>query len=80
MAVVGAGYIGVELAGILNGLGAETHLFIRRNTFLRNFDAEVIAKLAFERLSKVVNDDRVWISKVVLWENERCSATYYEEV
>ena len=38
VAVVGAGYIAVEMAGMFNALGTETHLFIRRDTFLRNFD------------------------------------------
>ncbi|ACS98546.1 glutathione reductase [Aggregatibacter aphrophilus NJ8700] len=37
-AVVGAGYIAVELAGVLNSLGVETHLFVRKHTPLRNFD------------------------------------------
>ncbi|CAE6525085.1 unnamed protein product [Rhizoctonia solani] len=36
--VVGAGYIAVELAGILNTLGSETHLLIRQDRFLRTFD------------------------------------------
>ncbi|KAI0484235.1 hypothetical protein GGR56DRAFT_612895 [Xylariaceae sp. FL0804] len=38
VALVGAGYIAVEFAGMFNALGSETHLFIRHNTFLRNFD------------------------------------------
>jgi glutathione reductase (NADPH) len=37
-AVVGAGYIAVELAGVLNALGSETHLFIRQDAPLRSFD------------------------------------------
>lgn len=41
VAIVGAGYIGVELAGVFHGLGTETHLFIRGETVLRSFD-EVI--------------------------------------
>lgn len=41
VAVVGAGYIGVELSGVFNGLGSESHLFIRGETVLRSFD-EVI--------------------------------------
>ncbi|PWY99106.1 hypothetical protein BCV70DRAFT_163219 [Testicularia cyperi] len=36
--VVGAGYIAVELAGVFNSLGSETHLLIRHDKFLRNFD------------------------------------------
>lgn len=38
IAVVGAGYIAVELAGVLNALDVETHMFIRGQTFLRKFD------------------------------------------
>ena len=38
VAVVGAGYIAVELAGVLNTLGSETHLIIRHDNFLRTFD------------------------------------------
>ncbi|KAL8559266.1 hypothetical protein ACOMHN_040390 [Nucella lapillus] len=36
--VVGAGYIAVELAGIFNALGAETHILIRFDQVLRTFD------------------------------------------
>ncbi|KAK9451854.1 uncharacterized protein V1518DRAFT_409723 [Limtongia smithiae] len=38
VALVGAGYIGVELAGVFNALGTETHFFIRGETVLRHFD------------------------------------------
>lgn len=38
VAVIGAGYIAVELAGVLQALGAETHLFVRGDTPLRHFD------------------------------------------
>jgi len=38
VAVIGAGYIAVELAGIFNALGSETHLFTRGDTALRRFD------------------------------------------
>lgn len=36
--VVGAGYIGVELAGVLHSLGTEAHLVVRKHSPLRNFD------------------------------------------
>lgn len=36
--VVGAGYIAVELAGVFNTLGTETHLVIRHDEVLRSFD------------------------------------------
>ena len=39
--VVGAGYIAVELAGIFNTLGTETHLLIRGDTVLRTFDPAI---------------------------------------
>lgn len=38
VAIVGAGYIAVELAGVFQNLGTETHLFIRGDTVLRSFD------------------------------------------
>lgn len=39
VAVVGAGYIAVEIAGVLNALGTETHLFVRKQSPLRSFDS-----------------------------------------
>jgi len=41
VALVGAGYIAVEFAGIFNALGSDTHLFIRHDRFLRTFDPMV---------------------------------------
>mmetsp|Transcript_57214 Transcript_57214/g.170575 ORF Transcript_57214/g.170575 Transcript_57214/m.170575 type:complete len:430 (-) Transcript_57214:192-1481(-) len=40
--VVGAGYIAVELAGVLQALGSETNLVIRKEKALREFD-EIVA-------------------------------------
>jgi len=37
-AIVGSGYIAVELAGVLNGLGSEVGLFIRKQLPLRSLD------------------------------------------
>ncbi|MGX7025003.1 glutathione-disulfide reductase [Vagococcus hydrophili] len=45
VAVVGAGYIAVEIAGVLNGLGSDTHLAFRKESFLREFDDLVISGL-----------------------------------
>ena len=36
--VVGAGYIAVELAGVLNSLGTDVSMLLRRDHFLGNFD------------------------------------------
>eukprot|EP00795_Rhopilema_esculentum_P016487 gene16487-7905_t len=48
--VVGAGYIAVELAGILGVLGSETHLIIRQNRVLRTFDSMLSEKVTEELL------------------------------
>lgn len=45
VAVVGAGYIAVELAGVLHTLGSETHLIIRQDNFLRTFDPSIYEAL-----------------------------------
>ncbi|QGM81109.1 glutathione-disulfide reductase [Otariodibacter oris] len=41
VAIVGAGYIAVELAGVMNSLGADTHLFLRKHAPIRAFDPMV---------------------------------------
>ena len=43
--VVGGGYIAVEFAGILNGLGVETHVVYRGSTILKSFDREMSEKI-----------------------------------
>ncbi len=49
VAVVGGGYIGVELAGVLNALGSTTDLFTRRDKLLSaQFDDMVVNALAVE--------------------------------
>lgn len=47
-ALVGAGYIAVEMAGMFHHLGTETHLFIRQDTFLRQFDPVIQEKIVSE--------------------------------
>lgn len=46
VAVLGAGYIGVELAGILHGCGAEVTIILRGDQPLRGFDDDLRAELA----------------------------------
>jgi len=41
VAVSGSGYIAVELAGIFNALGVETHLIVRSKQLLKSFDAKI---------------------------------------
>lgn len=45
VAVVGAGYIAVELAGVLNSLGSEVQLFVRQHAPLRNQDPLIVETL-----------------------------------
>ena len=46
VAVVGAGYIAVELAGVFNGLGSEVDMLVRGAQLLRPFDALLRDELA----------------------------------
>ena len=47
-AVIGAGYIAVEVAGVLNALGSDTHLFVRKDRPLRTFDMDIVDVLVDE--------------------------------
>lgn len=46
VAIVGSGYIGVELAGVMNSLGSDTHLIVRGDTILKSFDHDITVTLA----------------------------------
>lgn len=48
VAIIGAGYIAVELAAVLHALGSETHLVVRKESFLRTFDPILIDTLTEE--------------------------------
>jgi len=50
--VWGGGYIGVEFAGILNGLGVDTTLVYRGDLFLRGFDRDIRTFCAEELAKK----------------------------
>ncbi|HSW16488.1 MAG TPA: glutathione-disulfide reductase [Ramlibacter sp.] len=47
-AVVGSGYIAVELAGMLNEFGSKVDLLVRRDAVLRDFDPMIQSALARE--------------------------------
>ena len=53
--VVGGGYIGVEFAGIFNGLGAQTTQLYRGELFLRGFDDDIRKTLADEMRKRGVD-------------------------
>ena len=66
--VVGGGYIAMEFAGILNGLGVETHLVYRGAKLLKSFDTEMSDKITEGMIAKGVhihlNSEITKISKV----------------
>lgn len=52
LAIVGGGYIGVELAGVFHGLGSKVTVIIRGPTVLGGFDGDVRAVLTEEMRKK----------------------------
>lgn len=64
---VGGGYIAVELAGVYNAIGVETHLFLRGNTFLRKFDPMIqdILTKHYEEIGVHVHREHPGIKEVV---------------
>lgn len=57
--VVGAGYIAVELAGVLHSLGTETKLAVRKHAPLRNFDpmlSETLVELMQEEGIEILTE------------------------
>ena len=51
VAVVGAGYIAVELAGVMHALGSDTHLLVRKEKPLRGFD-NMLSDTLVEQMAK----------------------------
>ncbi|MBL4909622.1 MAG: glutathione-disulfide reductase [Alteromonadaceae bacterium] len=51
VAVIGAGYIAVELAGVFHALGTETHLLVRNEKPLRSFD-DMLSNTLVEQMAK----------------------------
>ena len=55
VAILGAGYIAVELAGVLHTLGVKTDLFVRRERPLRGFDSYIVESLVQEMANTGLN-------------------------
>jgi glutathione reductase (NADPH) len=55
VAVIGTGYIGIELAGIFNTLGTQTTVFSRTKQILRSFDSIIKDNLLKEMQAVGVN-------------------------
>ncbi|MBL4900181.1 MAG: glutathione-disulfide reductase [Colwellia sp.] len=51
VAVIGAGYIAVELASVFYGLGTQTHLLVRNEKPLRTFD-DMLSNTLVEQMAK----------------------------
>lgn len=66
--VVGAGYIAVELAGVLNSLGSEVHLVIRKGHAIRDFDPMIRDGLDAEmtKAGIIIHRHTKGVAKVVL--------------
>lgn len=58
VAVVGSGYVSVELAGVLNALGADVNVFVRYDGVLRSFDEMLRAEVM-----QAMHEDRILIER-----------------
>jgi glutathione reductase (NADPH) len=67
MVFVGAGYIAVELSGMMNALGVETHMLIRGDRFLRKFDPMIHDTLTkrYEDAGVIIHKNYPGIKEVV---------------
>lgn len=77
-AIVGAGYIAVELAGVLHGLGSDTHLFVRQHAPLRNFDSIIVEGLV-ETMEREGATLHTYATPEKVEKNEDGSLTLYLE-
>jgi len=55
VAIIGSGYIAVELAGVLNALGSDVCMYLRKEHLLRSFDSMLRETLLEEMLDQGVD-------------------------
>ena len=55
VAIIGSGYIAVELAGVLNALGSNVSMYLRKEHLLRSFDSMLRETLLEEMIGQGVN-------------------------
>ncbi len=66
VAIIGSGYIAVELAGVLNTLGSDVSMYLRKEHLLRSFDCMLRDTLLEVMLSEGINImPRVQIVEVI---------------
>lgn len=78
--VVGAGYIAVELAGVLNALGVQTELVTRKEGALRGFDELIRDKLNAEYEKKGVRMHHNTGGVKKMWKDEATGLIRLETV
>ncbi len=78
VAILGAGYIAVELAGVLHALGVKTDLFVRRDRPLRGFDSYIVEGLVneMEKTGLPLHTHKI---PVKLEESEQGITIYFED-
>ena len=78
VAILGAGYIAVELAGVLHALGVKTDLFVRRDRPLRGFDSYIVEGLVneMEKIGLPLHTHKV---PVKLEESEQGITIHFED-
>ena len=59
--VAGSGYVAVELAGVLNGLGSEVRVVVRKDSVVRNFDS-----MLGEQLMQAMENDGIEVETGVI--------------
>ncbi|ROO24534.1 glutathione reductase [Salinisphaera orenii MK-B5] len=78
VAIVGSGYIACELAGVLNGLGSEVTLLLRREHVLKEFDA-LLGETLIERMREAGIDVQMNRSAAELVEAGEGVAVRFED-
>lgn len=79
--IAGGGYIAVEFAGILNGMGSEVELVYRGPLFLRGFDDDVRSTLAEEMRKRGISlRFETLVNRVDRGENGLVATTNHDEV
>lgn len=77
-AIIGAGYIAVEIAGVLNALGTKTHLFVRKESPLRSFDPMIVDTLVEVMAAEGPSLHTHSVPKEVVKEKDGSITLYFE--
>ncbi len=72
VAVIGSGYIAVELAGVLRGLGAQVKQFVRYDSVLRSFDPMLSGRLMEELAAQGVEVVTGAVPERIVQQNGLC--------